>query len=124
MRTYKIPTCFGLSRLPFGSSSWHTVRTATSFALTPSLTIHPSHPQNQQSNILFLSLKLHIVATRSFPISSPVCLPTNELNSSRYFFNSQTVSLCCGKSINDMLNDVKGCRLRVDHPSQITDTLD
>ena len=65
-----------------------------------------------------------MVATRSIPINSPVCLPTDELNSSRYFFSSQTVSLSGGESINDILNEVKGRRLRVDHPSQITVTLD
>jgi len=72
----------------------------------------------------FSSRNLRIVATRSLPIKSPVCLPTDELNSSKYFFSSQTVSLSGGESINDMLKEVKGRRLRVDHPSQIMDILD
>ena len=122
----------GLSRPPFGSSSWQTVCTATSFELTPSPIIHPNYHRIQkwEMNIkkkqthLFLSPNLCMVAKRSIPIKSPICLPTDELNSSRYFFSSHIVSLSGGESMNDILNEVKGRCLRVDQPSQIMDTLD
>ena len=47
-KTYNTQTCLGLSCLSFGSSFWHMVYTATSFALILSPTIHPSYLQNQK----------------------------------------------------------------------------
>ena len=78
-------------------------------------------------NILhtFLSRQnLHIVFTRSISISFPVCHPTGELNSRRWFLSSHWVSLPGGESINEMLNEVKGHHWRVDHPSQMAETFD
>ena len=62
--------------------------------------------------------------TKSLPINSPVCLPTGELNSSKYFLSTHRVSLSGGESMKDMLNEVNGRRLRVDHPSHIVDTFE
>jgi hypothetical protein len=130
--TYSIRTCFGLRRFPPGSSSRHTVRTATSLELTPSPTIQPSYRPHEwfvsltidTPHTFFSRRNLRVVFTRSIPINFPVCHPTGELNSSRWFLSSHWVSLPGGESINEMLNEVKGRRLRVDHPSQIVETFD
>ena len=72
----------------------------------------------------FSKWNLRVVFARSIPINFPVCRPTGELNSSRWFLSSHCVLLPGGESINEMLNEVKGRRLRLDHPSQTVVTFD
>ena len=55
---------------------------------------------------------------RSFPIMTPVCLPTVELNSMRWLFKVHRLSFPGGDWMYMMLTEVYGRRFRVDHPSQ------
>ena len=80
--------------------------------------------ENKQDSIstFILMWNFLMVVTRSFPIKIPVCCPTGELNSTRYFFSSQCVSLLVGESMNKMLKEVNGHRFWVDQPSHIVNT--